>query len=795
MRLRVILLEKIASMDKDCFTRCAMEHQGRQGPWITLGHFDAMYTYQLDANSRHIFQAVSDNNQKITACNSGERYYHPLYVLTDKEESDSAFWKMDAWCMAVSRIHYEPNTDIRSLHTALMELLPKDAAANGCACHVYYTMELSDLVVAVKSDRMSNILNFALRLRKYSCVGKVYTYCGIDYGHVKDTIRFPDMDDVIPTVSMRFSVLDFQQLDDQMNDVRQALAVKTPYFAVAGVDDILLTCEDLPMSKLVRLYRSWFIPDYAASVPLKKVFSEVTTRVGITLAENLPYVQVGRADKDANRKKLTAACQQLMEIDGKIQEYALNPASGIHYQTVHSWLKPLSELTKSLLRMSRTSVLDEFVYLMLPGVTTFLKCILRHFERCAAQPDPWEMWAFDNMAEYFQRFVENWSHLMEHVMRAEGQLAHHPETRPMIYDIPVVMLEYTMAFLNQVSEVLLSGDARKERISFLLVPYPRGEINALELFEAQGEAAGLVLVTIPFHMLYDPVKVLSALAHEISHYVGESFRRRLPRTDYFAKAAAALLAKLVFASYDPWLIEEIVKLFKGLFAEEHINNRAREMQITINGWSHDFFTQESYSKFVRAVLLAKDRQGGDLQFESDLAKLKEVHMPEFRKLLETLCTLFREVYADICMLYLLPLKTETHIRNLLEGLAGGSPADYEAFAARIYVALTVLGRQDQIPQYLKDVDQANWQQLRGEIEKVSTGMKQSDEGTDRLLPLSSIRFLLQYARECADSLRTALDGSADVGEIQRMFNAIADGLDYDTLLDAINEYRKRVINP
>lgn len=793
MRLRVILLEKIASLDKDCFTRCAMEHRRLQGPWITLGHFDAMYTYPLDANSHHIFQAVSDNNQKITACNSGERYYHPLYVLTDKEESDSAFWAADAWCIAVSRIHYEPNTNIRSLHKALMELLPEDARASGCACQVYYTMELSDLVVAVKSDRMSNILNFALRLRKYSCVGKVYTYCGIDYSHVRDTVRFPDMDDVIPTVSMRFSVLDFQQLDDQMNDVRQALSAKIPYFAVAGVDDILLTCEKLPMSRLVRLYRSWFIPGYAASVPLREVFSEVTTRVGITLTENLPYVQVGYADKDANRKKLTAACRQLVEIDGRIQAYALNPASGIHYQTVHSWLKPLSELTKSLLRMSRTSVLDEFVYLMLPGVTTFLKCILRHFDRCASQPDQWEAWAFDNMAEYFQRFVENWSHLMEHVMRAEGQLAHHPETRPMIYDIPVVMLEYTMAFLNQVSEVLLSGDARKERISFLLVPYPRGEINALELFEAQGEAAGLVLVTIPFHLLYDPVKVFSALLHEISHYVGESFRRRVPRTDYFAKAAAALLAKLVFASCDPWLIEEIVALFQKVLAGH--GNRAREMQITINGWSHDFFTQESYSEFVRAVLLAKDGQGGDLQFDSDLAKLKEVNMPEFRRLLDILCTLFREVYADICMLYLLPLKTETHVRNLLEGLAGGSETDYETFAVRIYVALTVLGRQSQIPQHLEDADQANWQQLHKEIEKVRIGMEQEKEGTDRLLPLSSIHFLLQYARECADSLRTALDGSAGVGEIVKMFQAIADGLDYYTLLDAINEYRKRVINP
>ena len=32
------------------------------------------------------------------------------------------------------------------------------------------------------------------------------------------------------------------------------------------------------------------------------------------------------------------------------------------------------------------------------------------------------------------------------------------------------MLEYTLAFLNMVSEVLLVGDLQKERIRFLLVP-------------------------------------------------------------------------------------------------------------------------------------------------------------------------------------------------------------------------------------------------------------------------------------------------------------------------------------
>ena len=44
MILRVILLEKIASMDKDCFTQGPALSKSSRGPWITLGHLDAMYT-------------------------------------------------------------------------------------------------------------------------------------------------------------------------------------------------------------------------------------------------------------------------------------------------------------------------------------------------------------------------------------------------------------------------------------------------------------------------------------------------------------------------------------------------------------------------------------------------------------------------------------------------------------------------------------------------------------------------------------------------------------------------------
>ncbi len=792
MILRVILLEKIASMDKDCFTQGPALSKSSRGPWITLGHFDAMYTYRLRVDGDRIFQAINENNRAIAARNSGERYYHPLYVLTDQDRKDQEFWRGDTWCMAAARIHYAPSANIAPLHAALKNHLLKDAEKNGCSCHIYHTMELSDLVVVVKSDRMSNILQFALRLRKYSCVGKVYTYCGIDYKRVKETVLFPEDDDIIPTVSMRFSVSDFQQVREQMEHVIRALNIKEHYSAVVGVDDILLNCKDLPLGKLVRLYRSRFIPNYDATPPLSTTFPEVTTRLGITMEEDLEYVPVDDGSGYDSSRRLREACRQLVETDRRIQEIALDKASGIRYDTVHSWLKPLSELTKSLLRMSRTAVLDEFVYLMLPGVEAFLDQVRLHLEQRLRRPNEEEIRLFDNRAKYFQRFVENWSHLMEHVMRVEGQLAHHPETRPMIYDIPIVMLEYTLAFLNMVSEVLLVGDLQKERIRFLLVSYPCERINAVELFEARKDVPGLVLVTIPFHRLYNPVEVLSALAHETSHYVGEHHRKRAFRTVCFAKAAAVLLAKIVFQNYDRHLVKGIVELFT---AELGGCTVAREMEAAIYYWSFEFFEQKRYSDFAAHVLREARGEAENLSFTSDVVELKELYVPLFRDLLKDLCTLFREIYADTCMLYLLPLDTEAYISSLAAELSGGledAGAGVEMLAVRMFVALTSVGRP--IPQRLTGADQAVWRQLHREIEKIRAGMTTGKEGTDRLLPIASVRFLLEYASACAESLRTSLDGDGGVKEVKELFCAVSGELEFDKLLEAISEYRKKVIS-
>ena len=85
MILRVILLKRIAKLNAGCFEEVMNPVMPKdiQGPWIVLGHFDAMYTWLPDT-SRGFFDAIHSISEQVAALNSGTAYFHPLYLIDEK---------------------------------------------------------------------------------------------------------------------------------------------------------------------------------------------------------------------------------------------------------------------------------------------------------------------------------------------------------------------------------------------------------------------------------------------------------------------------------------------------------------------------------------------------------------------------------------------------------------------------------------------------------------------------------------------------------------------------------------
>lgn len=772
MSIHVILLEKIRTLSPGCFEKDF--DQDILDSWIALGHFDAIYAYELKQENKNLFQVIADNNRRIAQANSGDCYYHPLYLISPKgEQADDAFWTASLSYFAVARVHFAESVSAHasSEFEFLKAKIQQDTQDKSVLYRTYRTIELSDMILVAKANQMCDLLNFVLSLRQYSTVGKVYTYCGVNYNYIKSNKWAPDKEDTVPLFSMRFSAESMVAADHQLTQIRDTLGEEDT-FSVVGVDDIAITWKSLHLQKIVMLYRNWINNTHSDALSLNKAFSEITTRVGIPFDS----LQIEPSSELDSAVKLQRKCASLLEKANFLRGLVCD-----RNQARYDWVSPLSDLTHTLFRMSRTSILDEFVFIMLPGVDAFLNNVTAHLENLTEQD-----------LQMCRCFVENWTHLMEHIMRVEGQLAHHPDMRPILYNIPVAMLEYTLAFLRCVVEIMQSEDKPKAQICFLLVPRLCEKIEAQELFPAEpNELPGLVLVTIPLADLYKPREVQRALCHEASHFVGEKHRSRAVRRRKYISAVAALMAKEVFGDVHPTLIQllqsKLLKSTDGL-----IKCSMRYMQSEIVQWlTYIYDTPEAYYELVRDLLLCAQTSE---PIDFGVSELDEIRVLRFFELLEDLSTLFREVYADICMLSLLPISNTEYVESLMSELkddttdTGSSDETncYEQFAIRMYISLEATNRDIPI-NYIFKYDKT----LHEHLHKISDGLKSEDEDPNRLIPISSIVSLLQYAIVCSKSI---VAQKGNLQQCHEMFcNVSSKKMNYDEFLDAVNDYRKLII--
>ncbi|MEY8388919.1 hypothetical protein AALC17_16840 [Oscillospiraceae bacterium 38-13] len=773
MKVYVALLEKIGALRSGCFEECLTPTENRE-TWITLGHFDAMHTYELNLENQNLFQAIHQNNARISTIQRDDRYFYSLYLLSP-EDNDFLCEKNTPF-LAIAKLHFAESVNINQAYSDLLKDLDDHAKKYDCAYRAFRTIELSDMILAVTANRLDMLLNFTLTLRVYPNVGKVYTYVGISYQAVKEQKWLPDEEDQIEMFSMRFSVKDFRPIKSTVRQIVEILG-REPGYSVSGVDDIAVNWPNLESKRLVNLYRNYFLEQ--KSLPWDQCFAEVTSRVGVSL-RNVNSIggrkREGEAERDSREPtKLQKKCDALLLLCGRIREKIREQ------EETYNWSEPLFQLVNTLARISRTAVLDEFVYIMYAGVDAFLRNVEYRLRRINEE----------DLSQY-QVFVEDWAHLMEHIIRIEGQLAHNPELRPILYDIPVAMLEYTLSFLKEITDALQAADEPNQaEICFLLVPRLCNRIKAEELFPARANDGlpGLVLVTIPVQSLYDARTVQRALCHEVSHFAGENCRGRDDRKRKYVQSSSALMSKVFFGDVYPAFIEGIQdRLMRELSGISWLGMNV--MRRVVWRWADDLVdNQETYFDFIWSVL-QKSSPSNPPKLNPNDTKLNQIKKAHFSDLLRDLSFLYREIYADICMLHLLPVSETEHIESLIQELATEKRVEnrrYEAFAVRIYVSLVASRRN--IPwEHIKKSDE----NLYWEMQEIQQCLSADVEPRERLFPLTSIYFLLRYAEGCFD--RLCRQPQESLQKVWKMFhNVISPDFNYEIFLEDINQYRLRLL--
>jgi hypothetical protein len=782
MNAYVVLLRKLITLgQEDLYPNELFESIGTKekvfASWVTLGHFDTMYAYSLPMEKQGLFEAIDKHTKALAAYQDKTAYSHPLYLIC--EENDQVFWEEKMPFAAILRIHFAESVHVQNSFKMIKDQLTTgELAVTGCQWRVYHTIEFSDMILVIKGTNLERIARMALSLRRCAVAGKVYTYFGIDTTIIKQPSFFQSLKEKnkegIAWCSVRFSALNFQIAKEQAEYVRELLGGKQTY-SIVGVDDIMVTAPEVPIESLVQLYHWCFCQ--AKLTTSDWTFSDITTRLGIPLEDVGTCLDIkSEQGPPQSIRALQTICERLQE-----QSWNIYHRSSAKVAPQDDWVAPLPKLSSILSRMGYTPVLDEFIYLMLPGVRAFLANVETHFAELS-----------DADRRMCRVFVESWTDLTEHTMRIEGQLTHHPELRPVLYDIPVSMLEYTLAFLWQVMHLLQRGDTKKRGdTAFLLVPRLCSRIQAQELYPAQSSILpGLVLVTIPFHMLYHPEEIQLILAHEVSHFVGEKNRCRDLRLKCFIQSAAPLISKEILGSVSPAAVDGVqssIDNFFQRFDKTGIQSNMNMIRLHLNSFLNRIAKDENFfSDLVRRTLQANGDT--DTYFKGiDEMTPWAAQSQELSKWLDDLSTLYREVYADICMLALLPLEAKRYAQSLMSEISSDGYGRTQ-MVVRLYVCLRAT--QCIIPyQDIKNADHAFYEVL--------TNIENGDPPLD-CFPVASIEPLVQYAHACFQLIDKQLNETDCQGIVQRIretFRKISEKrIPYLELIEDVDKYRVQLLN-
>lgn len=619
--------------------------------WAMLGHLDEMECTLLTTPS---LDAIREYNDSIYKLDSAGVYHHVVYLVdndvTDgNQSSDNDIWSKGGSYLSITRIHLSNTINLYDQFKKINLFLSAQSTQceySGVSWRIYHTTELSDIILISRAEKFQTLSRWSLLTTKSWLVGRAYTYfCISGFLLTADQEQWPDTvkEDMVDFLSVRFSVQG-DGADQELIKVGQQLGnqIGTKVFRVAGNEDALISVQDVPMENVLMLYHSW----YKEPNQIRTIFRDIISRVGADWSKTPP-----KKDELGKPQPISPIEEHSKLLLQNVQtRISTDPGAELHSR---AWLRPLIELTNSLVHMSRTPTLDGAVFLVLPALQAFWKNILDESD------------AFHEDALYL-RFAELCTHTIEHLMRAEGQLSHRPEMRPLPFDLPMFMLECATTFLMMFGNKLSYADGvNADEIHFLLVPSADVLVSTEEPFEAKNKRPGLLLITVPFSLLYQPQYLLPTLCHEMAHYIGEKLRRREDRYWYFLNAIATVFIDSFFDKikndankFHEFIVREILDESIRMSLEEKPYNGESDIiklpLVDIYDMIGDLVAgivgegnYSEYSKLVRTYILSEYSGAKILCYPPEY--IANQLLP-FQKRTYDLVMSFRETFADICML-------------------------------------------------------------------------------------------------------------------------------------------------
>lgn len=651
--------------------------------WLSLGHFSQFKIIKIESKSSsdemsvdlsHIYEHNQDLSRK--ADNS---YNQPIYLLQEfplrsKKKVDSFWGKKSAFLLATrvhaalagqqefeGKIKESLNTTIDGdeTHPVSFDCTSVEKSTLGKEVeYIYYrTLEFSDVILVAKSDSLESLMKVIGRLYGHPSVGDSYSFIGIAPSEFSiENSHYAQREDLIPYALMRFAVKDARAARRYLEAFEGKISIDLkekilPPLLVTGTEDLKILVHNVSSKALCQiLYNilpSINLPAYDDSISFWSAFYDMTTRLSID--ESSLYHMSGvsiPASYELHRAytKLYSRVQRLYSIVGN---------------RLPDWLRPTAELTKLMQSLSGDCIFYQVCYTVLDGARGLVR--LAEKSILLDQTDPANKATIDML----QMTLSGISDLMEHMIRMEGELVHHPESRPILYDIPANLLELYLHFSESCMAYFRNREypAAIQRCRLIIVPCLCSTIKVKNITNYVDEEPALIYVEIPLHLLYDSKYAICSLIHEVSHFSGEITRNRATRFKFFAFGVACQVAAHI-EMYD---------------SKEVIKELAQKIMETIPDEMRSYMDQLQCGALDAVDALCEDEQfiddltfmyfsnlGSVQDWDTKYIKATKTKMNMKRRSsihqdIKELVYLYREAYADLSMVSLLQLPIEDYL--------------------------------------------------------------------------------------------------------------------------------------
>lgn len=828
--LRVVELSK-ASRENPL---CKKLKEADNNSYVCLGHFDFLRISHLPGDEP--LKRVEEDFK------TRDNYNYPLYILHDSTENPEAltsFWNTKFCFMTVSRIHFIPTAEkgAERIWEALKSLgdpIPSGKRAGELSikvkeepvhCVFYRTLELSDLVVVLKSDSILSCLHAIRRMMEVAVVGNVYSFCGV-HGklcdpQIDEAIARWDMtcsrqsakkamEEVIPYASMRFSVIATRNAKLFWEQAKRSV-----YF-VSGTADAIINFSGASMKDLVRyiayLSTQEISINSSCSISIHDAFGDIITRIGV------PYGDPYELALEPGRREPIPALKTAQ----KNLKTAVNALPARNAR----WYPVLAAQIDSLITMMGNCITDDLSILIWPSV----KALIDRLSYLFAQSSKIGRKQESEISE----FLNCWDILENDVSRMEGELSQKPELLSSRYYIPATLLAFYMSLLHKYNEFLLAANGETGQSYIPLITYnvePRASTHCIldpstdDPNKEVYQKVTPLLVSLPVSMLYSPLETVIVLCHEMSHYTGTFTRYREIRFERILSSCANLIAaewKLDGRSDYPLLKKGYVGIpkvlrqkLKALYPE--VSGNAQNAQYYIMDLDKNlyqmitqvFYDEELQTSLLQNFLDEKLKPRYILKYAKAFnASTRNQSLRDIRKHVRTLLILYKECYADLAAVMALNLSAEEYLLNIFHREAkyikevSSNEEKERLWEIQVQAALVLHTLEKPFSTDLKSLscteEQQEWlKEWKSEINRYRNIFltkkdisNHSQTGTAMLsgeyLPL------LHYLEDCKKALENGLqkeDVQKKQEELKKMLNMVKDYFDLEAIHQAITDYQ------